>query len=85
MARAQTDVVDEIVALMPPRTGYLPWYERVNDDQAEMLAAILEGWRAGRFGAAKNTAARTISAYLERHGIHIGRQGVIAWLVKNAT
>lgn len=85
MPKTQTSVVDEIASLIPPRTGFLPWYERVNKDQAEMLAAILEGWKSGRFGTAKNTAAKTISQYLERHGIKIGRQGVITWLARHGT
>lgn len=84
MAKAQS-VVDEIASsFVPARTGYRPWYERVNAEQAEMIATILEGWRSGRFGKSRNAAARTISAYLGRHGIVIGRQGVSAWLAKNS-
>lgn len=81
----QTSVVDEIAASFKPmRTGFRPWYERVNDEQAAMIAEILKGWHAGRFGVSRDAAARTISAYLARHGIEIGRQGVSAWLAKNS-
>lgn len=79
----RTSVVDEIVALMPRQSGFRPWYERVNVEQEKLLEAIISGWRSGRFGTTKNTAAKAISKYLERHGIKIGRQGVIAWLTKN--
>lgn len=80
---AKPSVVDEIAAMIPARVGCRPWYERVTDEQAAMLAEILAGWRAGKFGTARRTAAKTIAAYLGRHGIEIGHQGVDQWLAKN--
>lgn len=79
-----SSVIDEIAALIPDRVGVGPWWERVDETQAAMLADIHAGWRAGKFGTKKRTAARAISDYLGRHGITIGVQGVETWLTRNA-
>lgn len=78
-----TSPVEEIAAMMGPRAGLRPWYERLDGEQAALVAEILAGWKSGKFGTARRTAAKAISAYLSRNGIAIGHQGVDSWLQKH--
>lgn len=75
-----TSIVDEIAAAIPDSQSSKPWWLRLTPEQGELVKPILVAWRGGRFGSAKITAARAISAKLSEHGIKIGPQGVIAWL-----
>ena len=79
MAKAPS-IVDRIAAAIPESQAGKAWWKRLTPEQAEMVAPILEAWKAGRFGTAKITAARVIAATLTEHGIKIGPQGVVAWL-----
>jgi len=81
MAETPADVVAELKASIPTNPhGLRPWWERVDQEHHELLAAIHEAWRAGELGAKQITAARRISQKLRTYGITIGEQGVIAWL-----
>jgi hypothetical protein len=74
------DIVDEVAALIAAKRGNLPWWERLTPKQAATVAAVLDGWKKGRLGKARKTAARAISKIFEKHGISIGMSGVINWL-----
>jgi hypothetical protein len=76
--------VSEIASLIPSRPGVRPWWERVDKRAEAHLTEILAAWRAGKFGSRRRTAARAIAAWLVRHGVHIGEQGVDTWLRRNA-
>lgn len=76
-------VVNAIAAMIPKKTGNLPWYDKVPADKESLLEWILDGWRAGKFGTHRRTAARVIAAFLtNEHGIPIGEQGVEIWLIR---
>lgn len=63
--------------------GNAPWYERVAPEHQAELAEIKAAWLAGEFKVPRNTAARFISAELQKRGISpVGRQGVSEWLAK---
>jgi hypothetical protein len=81
---AKSSVVDEVLALIPQNPGVRPWWERLDAKQAELASAILEAWRAGKFGPHRRTAAKAISQTLGRHGVVIGEQGVDTWLKRTA-
>lgn len=76
-------IVSEIAALVPQQAGNRPWYEKVSPEQQEVLVTILNGWKSGAFGGRRRTAARAISAVLNKHGIPIGEQGVEIWLIRH--
>lgn len=82
---AKPSIADEIVALIPIRVGSRPWHEKLNEEQAAMVAEIHAAWLDGRFGKARRTAAKAIASYLNKHGITVGYQGVDAWLAKSPT
>lgn len=74
-------IVSRIAAAIPRRhTGVRPWWERVDAEHVETLAAIHAAWHRGEFGPRKRTAARYISKALGELGIVIGEQGVETWL-----
>lgn len=77
---AERSVVDEVISLMPQRSGVRPWWERVDAGQAAMLAEILAAWKGGALGTKRRPVSRAISAALKQHGIEIGEQGVDMWL-----
>jgi hypothetical protein len=74
------DIVDMIAASIDPRSGFRPWWERVDADQAAMLEVIWLAWKAGTFGTKRLTAAKAISKAIAGRGISIGPQGVLRWL-----
>lgn len=80
MAKPPIDIVAEIVASLPQEGTALPWWRRITDEQRQTIAPILVAWRSGRLGKRQITAARAISARLEKLGITIGPQGVLNWL-----
>lgn len=82
MAKA-TSVVDEIAALIPARSGWRPWWERVGPDVASALPGVLEAWRTGKFGTKRSPAAKAIASWLQKRGVQIGAQGVEEWLKRN--
>jgi hypothetical protein len=73
------DIVAEIAAALP-ETRQRPWWLRLNEEQKQVVAEILAGWRAGKLGKHKNTAGRVIASKLSEFDIRIGYQGVVAWL-----
>ena len=75
-------IVDEIAAAIPDGSTSKPWWERLDADQKKFITPILEGWRSGKFGTRRITAARVISEHLAKNGITIGHQGVQAWLLR---
>jgi hypothetical protein len=81
---AKASIVDEVLAAIPTKSGNLPWWERVNDKQAALLASLLEAWQSGKLGSKKKPAGQAISTTLEKYGITIGPQGVILWLNRMA-
>lgn len=77
---AKNQLVDEIASSIPASLSGKPWWQKLTPEQQEMVQPILAAWRAGKFGAAKITAARAISNSLRTRGISIGPQGVLTWL-----
>ena len=79
---ARRSIVDDIAAAIPEGPTSKPWWQRLDADQQKFITPILEGWRAGKFGSRRITAARVISEHLAKNGITIGQQGVQAWLLR---
>ncbi len=63
------------------RTGFAPWWERVDQAHVAELNDLLTAWRAGELGPHMRPVARAVVAHIKAKGIaDIGEQGVIAWL-----
>jgi hypothetical protein len=78
---AKRDLVAEIAAAIPSRTGPLPWWLRLPAEAQPQLKAIHAAWKGGTFGPRKNTAARAIATKIrDEYGIEIREQGVTTWL-----
>lgn len=74
------DIVAEIAASIPESTRQRPWWLRLNEEQKDIADAIFDGWKTGKLGKHKFTAAKAISGKLAEFGIRIGYQGVVSWL-----
>lgn len=79
---SKRSIVDEIAAAIPEGSTSKPWWERLDNEKKKFITPILEGWRAGKFGHRRITAARVISEHLAKNGITIGQQGVQSWLTR---
>lgn len=83
MAKASSPVA-EIAALVPKSKRSLAWWDRVSPEVAEALPGILQGYHDGQFGQHAKPAAQAIAAWLTKHGVEVGFQGVLTWLQRNA-
>ena len=63
------------------RTGFRPWWERIDEAHRKELDELHAAWRAGELGPHMRPVARAVVAHLQSKGISdIGEQGVVAWL-----
>lgn len=78
--RAAESIVDAIAAKATTRTGFPSWWERLTPEQEATMAVVWKAWKAGRFGAKKQSAAKAIASTIADIGITINFQGVLRWL-----
>lgn len=62
------------------RRGFLPWCDRLPPDLASEVVDFHARWVAGEFGPHARPVALLVSRWLEGRGVHVGEQGVTAWL-----
>jgi hypothetical protein len=80
---AKPSMIDEIAASIPESQSGKPWWKKLTPQQQEFIKPILSAWKNGKFGKQRMPASKAIAAYLTKHGIEIGAQGVISWLQRN--
>lgn len=79
MAKAR-DIIAEIQAEIPNRTRAGRWFERLADEQKQLVDLIGEAWLAGEFGHAARAVAPAIAKRLQAAGINVTPNTVREWL-----
>lgn len=79
MAKAR-DIIAEIQAEIPARARAGRWFERLADDQKQLVDVIGKAWLAGEFGHAARAVAPAIAKRLQAAGINVTPNTVREWL-----
>jgi len=81
MAAKKTAILEKVLANFPQGRRNQPWWEKVKPEHAELLADLLDAWRAGTFGQHLKPAAAAISKTLSEENVaNIGPDRVVVWL-----
>ena len=62
------------------RHGFAPWCDRLPEELLPEVERFHADWVAGAYGRHARPVALLVSRWLAEHGIHVGEQGVTAWL-----
>lgn len=79
MAKAR-DIIAEIKADIPDRPRGGRWFERLTDEQKQVVDVIAAAWTSGQFDCAARSVAPAIAKRLKEAGIYVTPYTVREWL-----